>query len=844
MPPLLNLAGPRGVLEPVRRTGKDCTMEFLLRDVRFGARQLIKDKGFTATALATLALCIGANAAVYTVVNAILLQPLPVPESARILLLYNSYPKAGVERAVTSAGDYFDRLQDVTVLEEQALYQTRGAAVGEAGSVETVRSLRVTPSFFRLLRQMPARGRNFTEEEGQLGHERKVILSDALWKKMGGDPAIVGRDVRLSGDPYTVVGIMPQGFSLLDPEVRLWQPLAFTPEQKVAHHNNNYEMIGRLKPGATLEQAQSQVDAVNAANFERFPEMKQVLINAGFHTRVVRLRDEVVKEIRGTLLLLWGGVAFVLLIGALNVANLSLARAAARLREVATRLALGAGPWQMARQLVVESLLLSTSAAALGLLLGYWALRAISTLGFDRLPRASEVALGLPTVAFVIVVSLLVGLVVGVVPLAHALRTDASVVFHGEGRTGSAGRAARLWRKGLVAAQVSFALVLLMGAGLLFASFRHVLAVKPGFVTTQVLTGTLNLPKARYPGEPDRRAFLERTMERVRALPGVVSAGATDCIPLGDSQSDSVILAEDYTMQPGESLVSPHSIVATPGYFEAMGIPLKEGRLFEDQDRAGGASVIIVDERLARRFWPNGSPVGRRMWQPGSAEGLAHPDKDARWFTVVGVVGAVKQRALVDADERVGAYYFPYAQSPESGFTLTLRAMGEPSALVASLRTAVRELDPEMPLDDVKTMGERLDESLVSRRSPVTLALAFGVLALLLAGVGLYGVLAYLVSQRKQEIGIRMALGSTQPGIFGLVARESLGIVGAGLAVGLLGALALGQSIRSLLYDVKPMDPAVIASVCAVLALVGAVACLVPAWRATRVDPAVALRQE
>jgi predicted permease len=819
-------------------------LEFLLRDLRFGARQLLKDKGFSLTALATLALCIGANAAVYTVVNAILLQPLPVPESDRILLLHNSYPKAGVERAITSAGDYYDRLRDMTVFEEQALYQTRGAAVGEAGSVETVRSLRVTPSFFRLLRQTPAFGRNFTEEEGELGQERKVILSDALWQKMGSDPAIVGKDVRLSGDPYTVVGVMPKGFVFLDPKVRLWQPLAFTAEQKTTRHSNNYEMIGRLKPGATGEQAQSQVDALNARNLELVPAMTDVLINAGFHTKVVRLRDEVVREIRGTLLLLWGGVVFVLLIGALNVANLSLARAAVRLREVATRLALGAGPWQMARQLVAESLLLSTTAAALGLLLGYWSLRAISTLGLDRLPRASEVALGAETVFFVIVVSLLVGLAVGVIPLAHALRTDASAVFHGEGRTGSAGRAARLWRKGLVAAQVSFALVLLMGAGLLFASFRHVLAVKPGFVTTQVLTGTLTLPKSRYPEDTDRRAFLERALARVRALPGVVAAGATDSIPLGDSQSDSVILAEDYAMQPGESLISPHLVVATPGYFEAMGIPLREGRLFEDQDRAGGASVIIVDERLARRFWPNGSPLGRRMWQPGSAEGLVNPDKDARWYTVVGVVGSVKQRALVDPDERVGAYYFPYAQFPESYVTLVLRAVAEPTTLVASLRTAVRELDPELPLDDVHTMAERIDESLVSRRSPVTLALAFGVLALLLAGVGLYGVLAFLVSQRKQEIGIRMALGSTQKGIFGLVARESLGIIGAGLAVGLLGALALGQSIRSLLYDVKPMDPTVIASVIAVLTGVGAIACLVPAWRATRVDPAIALRQE
>ncbi len=819
-------------------------MESLLRDVRFGARQLFKDKGFTLTALATLAICIGANAAVYTVVNAIVLQPLPVPDSDRILLLYNSYPKAGVERAVTSAGDYFDRLRDLSVFEEQALYQTRAAAVGESGSVETVRTLRVTPSFFRLLRTAPAFGRNFTEDEGEPGRERKIILSDALWRRLGGEPSIVGKDVRLSGELYTVVGIMPRNFVFLDPEVRLWQPLAFTPEQKNTRHSNNYEMIGRLKPGATREQVQAQVDALNAANLERFPEMKTILINAGFHTRVVRLRDEVVREIKGTLLLLWGGVAFVLLIGALNVANLALARSGVRLRELATRLALGAGPLQMARPLIVESLLLSTAAALLGLLLAFWGLSTLGALSLDRLPRAGEVSLDARAVVFIFALSLLVGTGVGAIPLAHALRTDASAVFHGEGRTGSAGRAARLWRKGLVAAQVAFALVLLMGAGLLLASFRQVLAVNPGFVATQVMTGSLALPRARYPGEAERRTFMDRALARVRALPGVLAAGATDSIPLGDRNSDSVILAEDYVMTPGESLISPTSVVVTPGYFEAMGIPLREGRRFEEQDREGSAPVIIVDERLARRFWPNGRAVGKRMWQPGSTEGLLHPDKDARWFTVVGVVGSVKQRALVDPDERAGAYYFPYPQSPESGFTLAVRAVADPSGLVASLRTAVRELDPELPLDDVHSMSERIDDSLVSRRSPVLLAVGFGVLALLLAAVGLYGVLAYLVSLRTQEIGIRMALGSTARGIFALVARESLVIIGGGLAVGLGGALALAQSIRSLLYGVQPMDPRLIAAVCGVLAAVSALACVWPAWRATRVDPAIALRQE
>ncbi len=819
-------------------------MDALLRDVRFGARQLWKDRGFTLTALATLALCIGANAVVYTVVNAVLLRPLPVPDSDRILLLHNSYPKAGVERATTGAADYFDRLRDLTVFEEQALYRTRDVAVGEIGSVETVRALEVTPSFFRLLRATHVAGRNFTEEEGEPGQERKVILSHALWQRLGGDPAILGRDLRLSGEPHSVVGIMPAGCSFLDPEVRLWRPLAFTAEQKNTRHSNNYEMIGRLKPGATREQAQAQVDALNAANLERFPEMKTILINSGFHTKVVGLRDEVVREIRATLLLLWGGVAFVLLIGALNVANLALARATARQREVATRFALGAGPLQMARQLVAESVLLSTVAALLGLLLGFWGLRALGALGLRNLPRGSEVALDASVVLFAFGLSLAVGIAVGVIPLAHALRADASAVFHGEGRTGSAGRGRNHWRKGLVAAQVAFALVLLMGAGLLLASFRRVLAVDPGFRTTRVMTGTVVLPRARYATDVERRSFVERALVRTRALPGVLGVGATDSIPLGDANSDSVILAEDYVMKPGESLISPHNVVVTPGYFEAMGIPLRDGRLFDERDDEGSSAVVIVDERLARRFWPTQSPIGKRMWQPGSVEGLLHPDKDARWFTVVGVVGSVKQRALVDPDERAGAYYFPYDQAPERGITFAVRTVGDPSGLVASMRTAIRELDPELPLDDVRSMDERIDQSLVTRRSPALLAAGFGALAVLLAAVGLYGVLAYLVSQRTQEIGIRMALGSTARGIFGLVARESLLIIGGGLVVGLAGALAVARSMASLLYGVKPMDPGLVGSVCAVLAAVAMLACLLPAWRATRVNPVVALRQE
>ncbi len=655
----------------------------------------------------------------------------------------------------------------------------------------------------------------------------------------------MGKDLRLGGEPYNVVGVMPKGFFFLERAVMHWRPLAFTPQQKAEHHSNNWEMIARLKPGATREQAQAQVDTLNAANLERFPEMKTILVNAGFHTIVVGLQEEVVRDIKDTLFLLWGGALFVLLIGAVNVANLTLARSGARFRELATRLALGATRRHVARQLFAESVLLTVSAAVLGLLLGYAGVRALSGLGLDSLPRHGEIALDGGVVAFILLMSVLVGLGVGAIPVAHALNADPSAILHGEGRTGSRGRAARVWRKGLVAAQLGFALVLLMGAGLLFASFRQVVAVKPGFDPTRLVTGFLSLPRTRYPQAGQQRSFATQALERIRALPGVATAGVVDVLPFSGNNSDSVILAEGYQMTPGESLVSPNLAVVTPGYFEAMRIPLVEGRFFDEHDQPDAPPAVIVDQRLARRFWPGKSPIGQRMWKPKSAEALAHPDAtNTERFTVMGVVGSVKLRALVDTDERVGAYYFPFAQFPESYFGLVIRASGEPSRLTAALRGAITALDPELPLTDVRSMDERIQGTLVSRRTPVLLAVGFGLIALLLATVGLYGVLAYLVSQRTQEIGIRMALGSTASGIFRMVARESLAILGGGFALGLLGAFLLAHSIRSMLYEVKPLDPLLLASVCALLGLVAIMASTLPAWRATRVNPVVALRQE
>jgi len=816
-------------------------------DLKYAAKLLWKDRGFSATAVLTLAVCIGAHAAIFSIVQSVLLKPLPFPESDRILLMYNSYPNVGVARAATGVPDYYDRLREVDVFEEQALYDFVGRTIGEAGSPQRVRGLSVTPSFFRLLRAEPLRGRNFSEEEGEVGNEKKAILSYGLWQQQfAGDEKVLGRELRVNGVPHTIVGVMPEQFLFLSPEVELWTPLAFTAEEKSddSRHSNNWEMLVRLKPGANLTQAQMQIDALNARNRERFPQFKEILDNARFHTVVVPFQEELVKDIRGTVYLLWGGVAFVLLIGCVNAANLVLVRSHVRLRELAMRQALGAGRFRLARQLVTETLLLTLVGGVLGLLTGYGVLRLLARLGIAQIPRGAEIAMDGAAVGYTLGLALAIGVLMGLVAVFHVLGGDLTSVLHEEGRSATGSRGLRLVRRALVVTQVAFALVLLVGAGLLLASFRRVLAVDPGFRPQGVLTASVNLPASRYPEVVERRVFVSRALEKIRSLPGVSAAGATDTIPLGGNYNDSVILAEGYQMAPGESLISPAKYVASPGYFEAMGIPLVRGRLFSEGDHQGSAPVVIVDEQLARKFWAESDSVGKRMFTPNKPEDLVSPSENVNWFTVIGVVGKVRQRGLVDSQDRIGAYYFPYQQSGSRTVSFAIRSAMEPETLIASVRREITALDPELPVFDAQTMRERLDDSLLTRRTPIWLSVSFGAVALFLAAVGLYGVLAYLVTQRTREFGIRLALGSTGRRIFELVVKEGLGILGWGFGLGLAGVFALRKIMESQLYGVRPLEPSVLASVGSLLVVVTLVACLLPARRATRIDPVVALRQE
>src|SRR5450759_2797508 len=759
----------------------------MLQDIRFGLRLLWKDRGFAATSILTLALCIGANAAIFAVVNSVLLQPLPVAHSEQLVHMYNAYPGAGVTGGSTGVPDYYDRLRETTVFQEQALYNTRGVTLGGEGEPQRVVAMMGTPSLLRLLQAQPLRGRVFSEEEGEVGKTHKAVLTYASWQQwFGAKDSAIGRDVRINGEAFTVVGVLPKGFGFLDPDVKLWLPVAFTADQKSdeQRHSNNWSYLGRLKPGATVEQARQQIDALNARNLDRFPNLKQILINAGFHTVVVSLQQHGFRE----------------------------------------QLALAGG--------------------AFGLGLGYAGVRALAAFGLEATPQGTRVTIDATVIAFTFGLALALALLIGLIPVVGLRQMNLSQSFREEGRSGTASRGARVTRRVLVTAQIAFAFMLLIGAGLLLVSFQRVLGIRPGFDASHVMTGIVSPPATRYKEDAQLVAFWNPLAERVRALPGVQAAGITGNIPLGGNYSDSVILAEGYAMSPGESLISPYNSSVSPGYFETMSIPLKRGRLFTASDDERAPKVLIVDERLAQRFWKGADPIGRRMWKPDNPEDLTKgPGPKTRYYTVVGVVGDVRTTGLTEKAP-VGTYYFPFAQNVGRGMTLVARTAGDPASIVSAIRQQVTAMDPELPFFAVKPMQQRVDESLVSRRTPMLLASLFGGIALFLAAVGIYGVLAFQVAQRRKEIGIRMALGSDGARIFGLIVSEGLWLLGVGIGVGLVGAFAIRRAMETQLFGIQPMDPRVLLSVAAVLGLVSFTACAVPARRAARIDPLIALTDQ
>jgi predicted permease len=817
----------------------------MLRDLKYALRSLLRDKGFSATVFLTLAVCIAANTTTFAVVDSVLLRPLPVPDSQSILLMSNRYPKAGVPDTGNSAsGDYFDRLRDVPAFQQQALFTTTMRTMDVNGSAEQVHGMVATPSLFPLLGVAPAVGRTFTTEEGEIGKNDKVVLSNALWRRLyGGDSHAIGRQLRLGGRVYDIIGVMPGNFVFVDPDVRYWLPAAFSPEEKVLHHSNNWTNIGRLKPGSTIRQVQSQIDALNTTNLDRFPQFKQLLINAGFHTVVEPLQHTLVKDVEGALYLLWGAAVFVLLLGALNIANLVLARITVRRKEMAIRLALGISRARLARQIILESLAMAAAGGLAGVFLGSALLRVLVASGLDHFPRASEVRIDSTVVLVAFGLALGAGLLTGLLPLAGIFSENLSGSLQDGSRSGTAGTHTRNLRQVLVVAEIGFAFVLIMGAGLLLTSFRNLLAVDPGFNVNGVLTASISAPRAKYTSDSDLANLLNRTLETIRHVPGVAAAGATTSIPFGGDYSDSVIIPEGYRMKPGESVISPHQLDITPGYLAAMSIALVRGRNFDERDKIAAPLTVLIDETLARRYWPDRNPIGQKMLRPDSPDDLVNPGPKARHYEIVGVVRPVRLENLDGSGNQVGAYYFPLAQQPSRSVTLAIRTNTEPRAVLAALRAEIARIDPEIPVFDAKTMNEREELSMASRRTSMTLALAFSILALFLSAIGIYGVLAYVVTQRRREIGIRIALGSTGGGIVRLVLREGLLLVAVGMVLGIGGIIALQKAVANEIYGVRPLDPLVMAMVALILGAIALVACALPARRASRVDPVTVLSE-
>jgi predicted permease len=821
-------------------------MSKLFHDLKYAGRVLARERIFSATVILTLGLCMGANAAVFTIVNAVVLRPLPFAAAERLVNATNSYPGAGITEASNAVPDYFDRKAGVAAFEDLALYRTEHRTVGLRTGAERVRGIEATPSLLRLLGARALRGRLFSEQDGERGSEATVILSDAFWQQhFGGRADVVGQTLRLNGTPHTIIGILPATFVFLDADTQIWIPTRFGPQERAddRRHSNSYQMVARLRPGATVAQAQQQIDAINAAQIARSP-IRQLLVDVGYATRVMPFHDRLVRDVRQTLYLLWAGVAVVLLIGAVNVTNLTLVRAAGRAREFATRQALGAGGWHIMRQLVAESLLLTMAAGALGLFIAYAIIQATLVSVEDRIPRAFEIRVDAAAVMFTLAVACAVGGLIALLPLFAARRISLGQAVREEGRSGTTGPRVRLLRRALVTTQVAFAFMLLIGGALLFASFREILRVDPGFDPSGVLTGGVSLPETNYPKDDQVIATQQRLLERIQSLPGVAAAGFGSSPPFGDNYSASAIFPEGYVAKPGESVIAPSQNAVSAGYFAALRIPVRRGRAIDARDTATSPPVVVVDERLARHYWPGQDPVGKRMFTPESVEDMSGaPGPKTRWLTVVGVVGTVRQRGLVAVEETIGAYYFASTQRAERTMMLVARTATEPLSAASAIRREVAAVDAEVPFYQVLPLATRVRESVAPRRTAMQLAVGFAALAVLLATVGIYGVLAYQVAQRTREIGIRMALGSEARAVFAMILREGAVLVVVGFAAGLAGTFAMRRAIAGELYGVDATEPAVVAAAAALLAVVALAACAVPARRASRISPAIALTE-
>ncbi len=794
-----------------------------MNDLKFAFRQLLKNPGFTAVAVLTLALGIGANTAIFSVVDGVLLKPLPYERPGQLVQVWEA-PGPG-KRNSASPGAFLDWKEHSTVFESLSLRQNTAMNLTGDGEPERISGLAMSTSGLQIFRARPLLGRTFASDEDQPGKDKVAVLSHGFWqRRFGGETNVVGREIQLNDQSYTVIGVLPPRFLPWD-KAEFVIPKAIAPDEANQRSAHWLQVIGRLKPGVTVAQAQSEMNALAARLKPLYPAFKK-----DWGVTIVPMHEQITGNVKPTLLVLAGAVGFVLLIACANVANLLLAKASARQKEMAIRAALGASRWRVIRQLLVESVLLSLLGALLGLLLTFWSVGTLTSITAVSLPRAQDVGLDLRVLGFALLVSLVAGVAFGLVPALQPSRPDLNDMLKEGARTSGTGPRNRV-RSGLIVSEVALSLVLLIGAGLLLNSFVRLSNVPPGINPQNVLTMQVTLPDKKYPDAERRAAFFERTLERIENLPGVEAAGAVWTMPLAGYSPDTSFTVFGRPGQPATSYQTDFDF-CSPDYFRAIGIPLLKGRFFEQRDRADAPRVVIINEALAREHFPNEEPLGKRI-QLGKI--------DEQW-EIMGVIGNVRQRGLGESVRP--SVYRPLAFIWSGNGHLVVRTTGAPLGMAESVRKTILEVDPSQPVANVRTMEEVIAASVAQRRFILMLLGGFAGAALLLAGIGLYGVIAYAVSQRTREIGIRMALGATRSAVLALVLRQGMKLAGIGVLLGTAGGLGLTRVLTGFLYEVKPTDPATFVSVSLILTLVAVLACWLPARRAAKVDPMEALRYE
>lgn len=810
-------------------------------DLRHACRLLWKSRGITATTLLTLTFCIGATTAIFSMVYSLMLKPLPFPEAERVVELYSSAKKAGLDHMPANVPMYLDYSRNATSYETVALWTLFNGMIGDEGAAERMSGARATGEIFGLLRVQPVIGSFFTTEQNKQGADKVVVLTESFWRSRYGErPEAVGQTLRIDGENYQIVGVAPRVMEAVDARVKFITPLAWPPgaENPQTRYGVGIQLYGRLKPGVTAEQADAEAKLIEKRYVDASPPgVQQFVERSGMTMNVGGLQAQRVEPVRPTMLLLQGGVAFVLLIGCVNVANLLLVRSNARQAELAIRSALGAGRGTIARQLLLESLLLTGLGAVLGLGLAWGALRTINFYTAKMLPQALPATLDWRVLGFAIALTAVVGVLIGLVPVFHTLRTNLAEVIQRGSRGASSGRGVRTLSSVLVVAQVAVALVLLTGAGLLIHSFSRALDVDPGLDPRGVVTGRIALPQAHRASEEAAKNLQERLLQSLREIPGVSSVALSFATPFQGGLPINAFTLEQDTLPPGSPQPGAFRVLVTPGYLETMKLRLIEGRFYEEADRAPGREHFVVDESFARKFFPGRSAIGGRFDFGGP------PEKPEDWPTIIGVVQDVPHNGVEEKSGNPFIYQLMSGGRP-GGLTLFLRTDRSESDTIAAVRAKLRAIDPAIPLFDTGTLEKAIGGSYDSRRAVMLLLAAFAGLALFLSALGIYGVLAYDVSQRTREIGVRGAIGASQGQIVTMILRQGLWKTGLGLAIGLVGAVLLSRSMTTLLFGVKPTDPGVYVAVSVVLIGVALLASYLPARRAAKIDPLVALRDE